>query len=1000
MDALKKLRLTEEASIKEALQSLPKSLHETYVRILSPIDGRESSAKALAALQWVMSSARPLFVEELIDACATNADAGPISLVFDKDRRLTPHNILKLLDNLVTVNPPIDTLSEMLIGVHTITLAHFSVQEFLTGPDIKSSTVSRFHIEARLSHRFLAKNCFACLFQCNSYDERHGLYHLRRYAWYNWDRHILPNAKDRDVQIRRKALRLYKALNPSLISPSALVESWDDSRMELEATTRWLARAVLPTCRPKSLVGFGLLPGLGVASSLVGLVGLHVIALILLQFVSNLEWYQYIGGLALISASLFVAVVSQQACTEHWSRGLPRLLEALNIPFFFEDYDDYFDKEPLLEKQHMERRYQFRHNLLHNRDIRLIALLPCLDDDSEIRCKLSVVSLDHNPIYDALSYTWGNNPEHPQVMINGAFHSITANLESILRNLRYRQENSLHLLWVDALCMDMENFGERNSQVALIGDIYRQSQEVVVGLGRTGETDEEGIEFLKTLTAELTAAELAEASPERVSAEFIDFQRLVLDPENNWRWQSVLGLFASPWWQRIWVVQEIVLATNATLFFGELSLNFGIVEHATKYAGKMQQMITANISTSQELSSQQLLMHAGWQSAVKLSRTRSKMRIKHHIELPELLGTFITYGASYPGDKLYALLGLVSPLERSHHLLQPDYAISEGECFFRLAVYLLSTYRSLDLFSYVSYWNGDLGKRQGWVPGFGEQTERVPLQLGIFEGLTTPRIYSAGGSDPANFKFSQEYNILKLDGVEFDVVSHLSGTIDGWGHAEGLKSLGLDNPGAPEVQLQGGETFMTAYWRAILVDRFDVLGLPTTAPTMLPNSEDEEKVLLIRPDLKARLRFCAGRQLFLSETGRLGLAPVEAQVGDVVVVFPGGAMPCILRPNHSAAGNNISLRRVASSPRASPATGLFRGTSQHQLSRYPTLHLVNRRVLEWTHLFIGEWYAIASPQKTGHILTCISSYVNGIMHGEVVKGLANGRHRLQEFLIY
>jgi hypothetical protein len=62
---------------------------------------------------------------------------------------------------------------------------------------------------------------------------------------------------------------------------------------------------------------------------------------------------------------------------------------------------------------------------------------------------------------------------------------VTVNLESALRHLRelYKEGEDSLVLWVDALCINQEDVGERTSQVQFMGAIYTQCQQVIVYLG-------------------------------------------------------------------------------------------------------------------------------------------------------------------------------------------------------------------------------------------------------------------------------------------------------------------------------------------------------------------------------------------------------------------------------------------------------------------------------------------------------------------------------------
>src|SRR4051812_1962625 len=63
-------------SLENALASLPKSLNETYDRILNAIP-LENRQQAIRILQFLTFSERPLKIEEGIDAIAVNIEKEP-----------------------------------------------------------------------------------------------------------------------------------------------------------------------------------------------------------------------------------------------------------------------------------------------------------------------------------------------------------------------------------------------------------------------------------------------------------------------------------------------------------------------------------------------------------------------------------------------------------------------------------------------------------------------------------------------------------------------------------------------------------------------------------------------------------------------------------------------------------------------------------------------------------------------------------------------------------
>jgi hypothetical protein len=62
--------------IQKALSSLPKTLDDTYDRILCQID-KEYIQYTLQILHWLTYSARPLGIEEIAEVTAIDTENGP-----------------------------------------------------------------------------------------------------------------------------------------------------------------------------------------------------------------------------------------------------------------------------------------------------------------------------------------------------------------------------------------------------------------------------------------------------------------------------------------------------------------------------------------------------------------------------------------------------------------------------------------------------------------------------------------------------------------------------------------------------------------------------------------------------------------------------------------------------------------------------------------------------------------------------------------------------------
>jgi hypothetical protein len=129
--------------------------------------------------------------------------------------------------------------------------------------------------------------------------------------------------------------------------------------------------------------------------------------------------------------------------------------------------------------------------------LRLLTIDAVGENRGELRCTMKHFSFDTAPPYGALSYEWGNTGFKKRLILNNKHFDVGENLRNALwylatmeffissdvrgpRNTNHR----LTWLWVDALCIDQRNTAERNHQVRLMGDIYKNAIEVFVWLAQ------------------------------------------------------------------------------------------------------------------------------------------------------------------------------------------------------------------------------------------------------------------------------------------------------------------------------------------------------------------------------------------------------------------------------------------------------------------------------------------------------------------------------------
>ncbi|KAH7348256.1 heterokaryon incompatibility protein-domain-containing protein [Pyrenochaeta sp. MPI-SDFR-AT-0127] len=224
------------------------------------------------------------------------------------------------------------------------------------------------------------------------------------------------------------------------------------------------------------------------------------------------------------------------------------------------------------------------------REIRLIHIKPASNLDEPLECQLVAVSLDDNPRYGALSYTWGDARDTVTIKVHGYPMKITKNLAEALVEFRSRQgiwclddgkpQKPLHYLWADAICIDQEDVVERNHQVGIMYQIYSRAAVVISWLHspwkgpsfRWGDGVLTDIiltfQMLKRLESQVSTHTMywIDAKHDRDvllgwTKEDVSLDGRVITPgESPALWKALATFFGHPYFTRLWIIQEVAAA--------------------------------------------------------------------------------------------------------------------------------------------------------------------------------------------------------------------------------------------------------------------------------------------------------------------------------------------------------------------------------------------------------------------------------------------------------
>ncbi|KAJ5283126.1 hypothetical protein N7505_001106 [Penicillium chrysogenum] len=157
IDQLCKLR--NDKAVRNALNDLPKTLHDTYIRILRKVESNNSEDVEMVQrlLKWLVLGVRNLTLGELAECVSVDIDNPEDS--FDFDAVFTDaEDVVELCGSLITLSSD-----------GYVALAHYTVKEFLVSDFIRD-TMPEFWIGYRDAHAELASVCLTYL----TYDDFSG----------------------------------------------------------------------------------------------------------------------------------------------------------------------------------------------------------------------------------------------------------------------------------------------------------------------------------------------------------------------------------------------------------------------------------------------------------------------------------------------------------------------------------------------------------------------------------------------------------------------------------------------------------------------------------------------------------------------------------------------------------------------------------------------------------------------------------------------------------
>ena len=219
-------------------------------------------------------------------------------------------------------------------------------------------------------------------------------------------------------------------------------------------------------------------------------------------------------------------------------------------------------------------------SLKHTDLIRLLRLHPHDSSDASLNGELIEVRLSDTLEFEALSYVWGEEQSQPDSLrLDGAHFLISETLSAALRV--FRLADKPRTLWIDAICVNQTDNTERSCQVAQMSAIYKSAAKVLIWLGKSTNETREALLLLRDIARSDHQTDFKGTSEgpgwfqfagRTLKGSHEDVMR-ILESTAKPRLDDIFG---RPWFTRLWIIQEIVLARSATLYCGHQSIEWDV----------------------------------------------------------------------------------------------------------------------------------------------------------------------------------------------------------------------------------------------------------------------------------------------------------------------------------------------------------------------------------------------------------------------------------------
>jgi Heterokaryon incompatibility protein (HET) len=454
--------------------------------------------------------------------------------------------------------------------------------------------------------------------------------------------------------------------------------------------------------------------------------------------------------------------------------------------------------------------------------------------------------------------------------------AISYNLSVALQHLRLPQ--MARTLWVGAICINQDNLDERSEEVSKMGLIYGNARRVVIWLGQESRDSTQAIEALRSIGEDVHIRDTRYGFTCGTKQGSVTHQLEYDHPASRAKvlsWIAIRNLLNRPWFTRLWVFQEIGLASDAVVVIGDESIQWNAFRAAVFWiTGEISKpTLLSDIFDSRDLDRIKPLLHRTGGLSSSLYQLLEKT--KHTI-------------CCDPRDRIYAILSLLHPMDPIATII-PSYSNSVEDLYTEVMLREVKFGRLGFLRICDFHKPRSTLKLPSWVPDLS-----TPSQL--------ERIYhsDASGGSVAETIHNEAFDTLTVRGRQVCVISHVSAPIS---HSARLPEVlatchSWEPPNASTTRYIGGGLLIDAFIITLFFGARDQTGrwhlgnLKEAYNLSVVNGKIDGWSSRYTKHLQSRL---PGGALFTAVEGHIGLCPASARPGDRISIALGCTTPLMLR---------------------------------------------------------------------------------------------------------